>query len=663
MLLILGAAWIFAAAAVILVDLMPKPLKESDHLVIGSVAGSVLIWILAAILICAVVLIVVAKSHVNGIGDGIVGCQWITSDIAGDDTEFSNVFFGIGEHVAIARNAPNVKVLSAFRYSNQITPQDIAEVGLDHCFGWDSCLNWFNLDGKLETIRQWRIGEAICNHDAQVPGGRISAIDPTGSYAPKNLAVIGSVAMGDPLDPGVMNIGSIAGDHCQFRNPNVITGGLSLGANMDKHLLSLSARSHYLLKRLFGISYAQAANQGEDRRQNPIKSIHPVFRDIGADIERFDRRYGYWVVAFFLFSCVPLGIWGAGRSDERGRSDWLGWLLLFTAVVFWVFALVSGLIGRLPWDWWNGNEQEKTSQSSNVHTENVSQNVLTRPNLSYYTNYMANLLSTEKQIGIIGALCEGSSIRSIERMTGVHRDTIMRLGVRAGQGCATLLDSKMRNLSCERLQLDEIWGFVGKKQRNLEVSDDPSLGDAWTFCAIDSDTKLVPAFRVGKRDDITANAFAEDLAARMSNRVQISTDGLGAYIGAIDLAFGGEADFAQVIKTYVTDDSIRPERRYSAPKIITSEKRVVSGSPDMKLASTSHIERLNGTTRLHMRRLTRLTHAFSKKLENFEAAVALHFAYYNLVLRHNTLRCTPAMAAGVEQSFWSVGDLVEAVTA
>jgi IS1 family transposase len=276
---------------------------------------------------------------------------------------------------------------------------------------------------------------------------------------------------------------------------------------------------------------------------------------------------------------------------------------------------------------------------------------------------MANVLSTDKQIGIIGALCEGSSIRAIERMTGVHRDTIMRLGVKVGRGCVTLLDSKMRNLRCEQLQLDEIWGFIGKKQRNLEVGDDPSLGDVWTFCAIDSDTKLVPSFTVGKRDDVTANAFVADLSERVNNRVQLSADGLGEYLEAVDLAFGGNADFAQVIKTYVTDPSIRPERRYSSPKIVTSEKRVVSGTPDMNLASTSYIERLNGTTRLHMRRLTRLTYAFSKKLENFEAAVALHFAYYNLVLRHNTLRCTPAMAAGVEQSFWSVGDLVEAVTA
>jgi IS1 family transposase len=273
---------------------------------------------------------------------------------------------------------------------------------------------------------------------------------------------------------------------------------------------------------------------------------------------------------------------------------------------------------------------------------------------------MANVLSTDKQIAVIGGLAEGSSIRSIERITGVHRDTIMRLGVRVGQGCAALLDQKMRNLPCRHLQFDEIWGFIGKKERHMRPEDSPELGDAWTFCAIDSETKLVPSFKVGKRDLVTANAFVSDVASRMRNRVQISSDALRAYVDAIEMNFGADVDFAQIVKTYVTDDSHIPERRFSAPEIVITEKKAVSGFPDMAMASTSHIERLNGTTRLHMRRLTRLTYAFSKKLVNFEAAVALHFAYYNLVKRHGTLRCTPAMAAGVEKSFWSVGDLIEA---
>ena len=234
----------------------------------------------------------------------------------------------------------------------------------------------------------------------------------------------------------------------------------------------------------------------------------------------------------------------------------------------------------------------------------------------------------------------------------------MRLGVKVGKGCATLLDAKMRDLPCQRLEFDEIWGLVGKKEKHVTVDDGSECGDVWTFCAVDADTKLVPAFKVGKRDAATANAFVQDVADRMTNRVQISTDGLRAYVEAVEKAFGADVDYAQIVKTYGHEET--PNRRYSAPDFVSSEKKAIAGSPDMRLVSTSYVERLNATTRLHVRRLTRLTLAFSKKLDNFEAAVALHFAYYNLVKRHGTLRCTPAMAAGVEQSFWSVGDLVEA---
>ncbi|MGA2742587.1 MAG: IS1 family transposase [Bryobacteraceae bacterium] len=272
---------------------------------------------------------------------------------------------------------------------------------------------------------------------------------------------------------------------------------------------------------------------------------------------------------------------------------------------------------------------------------------------------MANVLPFDKQIAIVGSLCEGSSIRAIERMTGVHRDTIMRLGVSAGKNCTMLLDRKMQDLSCTNLQLDEIWGFIGKKQRHTRPEDDPTMGDVWTFCAIDSDTKAVPSFKVAKRTNAVADAFVADLAGRRRNRVQLSTDGLAAYVGAVEGAFGPNVDYAQVIKTYVTDQSITPERRYSAPDVITVEKRAIVGDPDMALASTSYIERLNATTRLHMRRLTRLTLAFSKKLENFEAAVGLHFAYYNFVKRHITLRATPAMACGVASTQWSVARLLQ----
>jgi IS1 family transposase len=271
---------------------------------------------------------------------------------------------------------------------------------------------------------------------------------------------------------------------------------------------------------------------------------------------------------------------------------------------------------------------------------------------------MANVLNTDKQIAIISALTEGSSIRSIERMTGVHRDTIMRLGVRVGQRCTPLMEAKMVNLPCTRLELDEIWGFVGKKDRNVRMGDSMEVGSVWTWCAIDADTKLVPSFKVGDRSRTTANAFVADLASRMANRVQISTDGLKAYPDAIENAFGSDVDYGQIVKIYGADTG--PQRRYSPSGVISSEKKVVMGAPNFDLISTSYVERLNATTRLHMRRLTRLTHAFSKKHENFVAAVGLHFAYYNFVKRHSTLRCTPAMAAGITPSFWSVGDLLEA---
>jgi IS1 family transposase len=265
---------------------------------------------------------------------------------------------------------------------------------------------------------------------------------------------------------------------------------------------------------------------------------------------------------------------------------------------------------------------------------------------------MSNVLDSKKQVAIISALAEGSSIRSIERITGVHRDTIMRLGVRVGKGCQTLLDVKMRGLSCQNLQFDELWGFIGKKERHVMPEDNPELGDVWTFCAIDSDTKLVPSFKVGKRDAATANAFVSDVAGRLKNRVQISTDALSAYVQAVEQAFGANVDYAQIVKVF--------DNNTMDAEVIGMNKATYAGHPDMSLASTSHVERLNGTTRLHMRRLTRLTYAFSKKLENFEAAVGLHFAYYNFVKRHNSIRCTPAMAAGVERDFWAVSDLVEA---
>ncbi len=290
----------------------------------------------------------------------------------------------------------------------------------------------------------------------------------------------------------------------------------------------------------------------------------------------------------------------------------------------------------------------------------VTQKHLTSSNLCNTVIHMANVLNRDKQIAVIGALAEGSSIRSIERITGIHRDTIMRLGVRAGKGCEMLLDSKMQDLGCRYLQFDEVWGFIGKKERHVSIDDDPTYGDVWTYCAIDAETKLVPTFKCGKRNLTTTTEFVHDVASRMRNRVQISTDALHGYVEAIERSFGADVDYGQIVKIYTHDLAQHPERKYSAPHFASAVRRPIAGEPEMELVSTSYIERLNATTRLHVKRLSRLTLAFSKKLENFQAAVALHFAYYNFVRRHNSLRCTPAMAAGVERDFWSVGNLVEA---
>jgi IS1 family transposase len=256
-------------------------------------------------------------------------------------------------------------------------------------------------------------------------------------------------------------------------------------------------------------------------------------------------------------------------------------------------------------------------------------------------------------------LAEGNSIRSIERVTDIHRDTIMRLGVRVGEGCRQIMDAKMRGLSCKQIEVDEIWGFVGAKRKNADRAG--AYGDVWTFIALDADTKLIPTFIVGKRDSYHAKAFMSDLAGRLLHRVQVSSDSLRAYVDAADSAFGSEVDYGQIVKTYsfVTLGSAAAAVRYSPAEVVKTEKTVVCGMPDVNRICTSHIESQNLTLRMHCRRLTRLTNAFSRKLENFQAAVALNFAYYNFCKTHGTLRMTPAQAAGVEKSFWTVAELVE----
>ena len=253
-------------------------------------------------------------------------------------------------------------------------------------------------------------------------------------------------------------------------------------------------------------------------------------------------------------------------------------------------------------------------------------------------------------------LLEGNTIRSTERITGLDRNTIMSLLVRAGERCSVLMDEKMRNLTCKRLEFDEIWGFVGKKERNAKEGDTYEVGSVWTFCAIDADTKLVPCFVMGQRDRNTTNAFVQEVAARVTGRVQVSTDGWASYPEAIRRAFGKNVDYGQIIKVYGTYSF--GERRYSTSGVIAAPKNIQEGRPDPARISTSYVERLNASTRLFMRRMTRLTLGFSRKYENFGAAMALHFAYYNFCRIHKTLRVTPAMEAGITDHIWTLKELI-----
>jgi IS1 family transposase len=220
------------------------------------------------------------------------------------------------------------------------------------------------------------------------------------------------------------------------------------------------------------------------------------------------------------------------------------------------------------------------------------------------------------------------------------------------------MDEQMRDLRCRRIEIDEIWAFVGKKQRHMTMRDDPRrVGDQYTFVALDPETKLVPAYRVGKRDLPTATAFIADLSDRLANRVQLSSDALAAYVEATERAFGADIDYGQVVKFYEAEPVGRG--RYSPPHVTGAERTAITGNPDPALISTSLIERQNLTMRMSMRRFTRLTNAFSKKIENLRAAVSLHFAHYNFVRVHRSLRVTPAMEAGVSDRLWSLDELVE----
>lgn len=272
---------------------------------------------------------------------------------------------------------------------------------------------------------------------------------------------------------------------------------------------------------------------------------------------------------------------------------------------------------------------------------------------------MANNLSVEKKTAVIAALCEGASIRAVERMTGVNRQTVMRLGVRVGEACAKLHDEKMRELNCANIQIDEAWGIVQKKQRQVTAADAGTfVGDVWVYVALDSDTKLVAGFLAGKRDMAHTSAFVSDLASRMKNRIQLSSDGMNQYLNIVESEFGSGVDYGQIVKSFSTPEATEA-RRYSPPVVTAVMRTSVLGNPDERKICTSHVEKQNHTLRMHCRRMSRLTNAFSKKIEHFRAAVALHYAYYNWVKVHTSIRMSPAMAAGVSNRLWTVQDLVQ----
>lgn len=269
-----------------------------------------------------------------------------------------------------------------------------------------------------------------------------------------------------------------------------------------------------------------------------------------------------------------------------------------------------------------------------------------------------NKLSTAERVRVVAALVEGNSIRATVRMTGVAKNTVVKLLVDLGAACSAYQDAALRNLPCKRIQCDEIWSFVYAKQKNVAKAKaaPENAGDCWTWTAIDAETKLVPCWMLGPRDLGTATEFIQDLAGRLANRVQLTTDGHKVYVNAVEDAFGADVDFAQLVKLYGSE---RPgEARYSPAQFVSCQKVAVTGNPDMDHVSTSYVERQNLTMRMSMRRFTRLTNGFSKKVENLAAAVALHFMHYNFGRIHQTLRVTPAMAAGVADHVWELEEIV-----
>ncbi len=274
---------------------------------------------------------------------------------------------------------------------------------------------------------------------------------------------------------------------------------------------------------------------------------------------------------------------------------------------------------------------------------------------------MANVLSNTDRTAVVAALVEGNSIRATSRMTGVARNTVTKLLLDLAAVCAAYSDEHLVDLPCKRLQVDEIWEFCYAKAKNVPADKKGKFGygDVWTFVAIDAATKLVPSWLVGSRDTGSATALLQDLQPRLAGRVQLTTDGLKAYLSAVEDAFGGDVDYAMLNKIYANAPT-GPETRYSPAECIGCEKRRVVGDPDPKHVSTSYIERQNLTMRMSMRRFTRLTNGFSKKVENHIAACALHFFHYNWCRPHMSLKGkTPCQAAGVTEKRWTVADLIQ----
>lgn len=275
---------------------------------------------------------------------------------------------------------------------------------------------------------------------------------------------------------------------------------------------------------------------------------------------------------------------------------------------------------------------------------------------------MANILLRDRQVAVIAALSEGVSIRATERLTSIHRDTIMRLGAKIGRGCAALLDDIMRNLPSQIIELDELWSFVGKKQKRLKPQDSAEKGDRYVFIALDAISKAILTHRVGKRNQWTTREFIADLRDRVSGAPQISSDAFPVYEGAVAEFFGGNVHYGQIVKHYQGEPPVSAARRYSPGWVVGVQKRRVVGFPPDFTISTSFVERQNLTVRMQSRRFTRLTNGFSKRLDNHAAAVALYVAHYNLCRTHQTLGrgITPAVALGITDHVWTIAELIEA---